>query len=298
MKAQLHVVQLRQLLDGKAASLEQSLESLARGRYRGIGECLKSIRTYQQLRECAEKSSPRHLLAKSQPALTEVRFILEQAQQPKIASKLLLKLETPENQRAIAWTCERLEQRAKKQLESLSTRSVKALKDFAALTHQESLQPLTDAPLRRQHQQQLKRLTRELTQQLEHVSKEGVTPEQLDTLRELLRRTRFLLEISSQLFENSLPFDARLLDECRDKLKKADQWQTTARLLQELEPEFNARPRPMAREWLALLEEVQTGAQQRARKLAKSMRRDNSHWAGLRYALAKLTQKETEAPAR
>jgi hypothetical protein len=289
---------LRQLLDGKAASLQQALESLARGRYRGIGECLKTIRTYQQLRECAEKPSPRPLPAKSLPALTDVRFVLEQAQQPKIASKLLQKLETPENHRAIAWTCERLEQRAQKQLESLSPRAVKALKDFAALTHQESLNPLTDAPLRRQHQQQLKRLTRELTQQLDHVSKEGVTPEQLNTLRELLRRVRFLLEISSQLFEQSLPFDARLLDECRDKLKKADHWQTSARLLQELEPEFNARPRPMAREWLVLLEEIQTGAQQRARKLAKSMRRDNSHWAGLRYALAKLTQKEAEATGK
>ncbi len=291
-------MQLRQLLDGKAASLQQALESLARGRYRGIGGCLKTIRTYQQLRECAEKSSPRHLLAKSQPALTDVRFVLEQAQQPKLASKLLQKLETTENHAAIVWTCERLEQRAHKQLESLSTRAVKALKDFAALTHQESLEPLTDAPLRRQHQQQLKRLTRELTQQLARVSKEGVTPEQLHTLRELLRRTRFLLEVDSQLFENALPFDARLLDECREKLKKADQWQTTARLLHELEPEFNARPRPMAREWLALLEEVQSGAQKRARKLAKSMRRDNSHWAGLRYALAKLTQKEAETSSR
>ncbi|MGV3757796.1 MAG: hypothetical protein ACO1QS_20640 [Verrucomicrobiota bacterium] len=293
MKAKLHVVQLRQLLDGKAASLQVALETLARGRYRRTGDCLKLIRTYQQLRECADKSLPRRIQAKAQPALTEVRFILEQVQQPKTASKLLQKLATPENESVVAWVVERLEQRNRKQLENLAERTVRALKDLSATGHQDSLELLTDTPLRRQHQQQLKRFTRELTRQLDHVSKEGVTPDQLSELRDLLRRCRFLLEISGQLFESPAPFDARLLDECREKLKKAEQWQTAARLLHELEPEFNARPRPMAREWLVLLEEVQTGAQQRARKLAKSIRRDNSHWAGLRYALTKLAQKET-----
>jgi hypothetical protein len=292
VKAKLHVVQLRQLLDGKAASLQQALETLARGCYRRTGDCLKLIRAYQQLQECADKSLPRRVKTKAQPALTEVRFILEQIQQPKAAIKLLQKLTTPENQAAVAWVVERLELRNRKQLENLAERTGKALKDFSATRHQDSLEPLTDAPLRRQHQQQMKRLTRELTHQLDHVSKEGVTPDQLSELRELLRRCRFLLEVSGQLFESPAPFDARLLDECREKLKKADQWQTTARLLRELEPEFNARPRPMAREWLVLLEAVQTGAKKRARKLAKSIRRDNSHWAGLRYALAKLAQKE------
>lgn len=294
MKTKLHVVQLRQLLDGKSSGLQLALETLARGRYRRIGDCLKLIRVYQQLRECADKALPRRIQAKAQPALTELRFILEQAQQPKAASKLLQKLERSENQAAITWAVEKFAQRSQKQLESVSERAVKALKEFSSSSHQDSLEPLTDAPLRRQHQQQLKRLTRELTQQLERVDKEGVTPEQLAELRELLRRCRFLLEISSQLFENSLPFDARLLDECREKLKRADQWQTAARLLHELEPEFNARPRPMAREWLVLLEEVQTGTKKRARKLAKSIRRDNSHWAGLRFALAKLTQNQTK----
>lgn len=294
VKAKLHVVQLRQLLDGKVASLQQALETLARGRYRRTGDCLKLIRTYQQLRDCADKSLPRRIQAKAQPALTELRFMLEQAQQPKSAGKLLQKLETPENQAAVTWAVERLEQRHRKQLENLSERAVRALKELTVTGHHDSLELLTDTPLGRQHQQQMKRLTRELTRQLDHVSKEGVTPDQLSELRELLRRCRFLLEISSQLFESPAPFDARLLDECREKLKKADQWQTAARLLHELEPEFNARPRPMAREWLVLLEEVQTGAQQRARKLAKSIRRDDSHWAGLRYALAKLTQGEVK----
>lgn len=294
MKDQLHVVQLRQLLDGKAVALHEALERLSRGRFRYTGDCLKAIRTYQQLRECAEKSSPRRLLAKTQPALTELRFILEQIQQPRTAVKLLQKLVTEENQRAVHWTCERLEQRTQKQWESLALRTGKLLKEFSPENHLEALTPLSDGPLRRQHQQQLKRITRELNKQLEQVSKEGVTPEQLVHLRELLRRARFLLEISSQLFEQALPFDARLLDECRDKLKKADQWQVTARLLHELEPEFNARPRPMAREWLELLEEVQQGAQKRARKLAKAMRKDDSHWAGLRYALDKLSQRGSE----
>ncbi len=293
MKAKLHVVQLRQLLDGKVSSLQQALETLARGRYRRTGDCLKLIRAYQQLRECADKSLPWRVKAKAQPALTELRFMLEQAQQPKSAGKLLQKLETPENQAAVAWAVERLEQRHRKQLENLSERAVRALKELTVTGHHDSLELLTDTPLRRQHLQQMKRLTRELPRQLDHVSKDGVTPDQLSELRELLRRCRFLLEISGQLFESPAPFDARLLDECREKLKKADQWQTAARLLRELEPEFNARPRPMAREWLALLELLQAGAQKRARKLAKSMRRDDSHWAGLRYALAKLTQKET-----
>ena len=291
MKTKLHVVQLRQLLDGKASGLQLALETLARGRYRRISDCLKLIRTYQQLRECADKALPRRIHAQAQPALTELRFILEQAQQPKAASKLLQKLARPENQAAVTWTVEKLAQRSQKQLESVSERAVKALKEFSSNPHQDSLEPLTDAPLRRQHQQQLKRLTRELTQQLERVEKDGVTPKQLAELRELLRRCRFLLEISSQLFESSLPFDARLLDECREKLKRADQWQTATRLLHELEPEFNARPRAMAREWLVLLEEVQTGTKKRSRKLAKSIRRDNSHWAGLRFALAKLTNR-------
>jgi hypothetical protein len=294
VKAKLHVVQLRQLLDGKASSLQQALETLARGRYRRTGDCLKLIRAYQQLRECADKSLPRRIKAKAQPALTELRFILEQVQQPKAAIKLLQKQETPENQAAVTWTVERLEQRYRKQLENLAERTGKAVKDLSPASHLDSLELLTDAPLRRQHQQQLKRLTRELAHQLDHVGKEGVTTDQLSELRELLRRCRFLLEMSGQLFESPAPFDARLLDECRDKLKKADQWQTAARLLRELEPEFNARPRPMAREWLALLELVQAGAQKRSRKLAKSMRRDDSHWAGLRFALAKLTQVETK----
>ncbi len=290
MKTKLHVVQLRQLLDGKAAGLQQALETLARGRYRRTSECLKLMRAYQQLRECADKALPRRIQSSAQPALTELRFILEQVQQPKSTSKLLQKLERPENQPAIAWAVGKLAQRSQKQLESVSERAVKALKESFVSSHQEALEPLTDAPLLRQHQQQLKRLTRELTHRLDQVGKDGVTPEELGELRDLLRRCRFLLEISSQVFENSLPFDARLLDEGREKLKKADQWQWAARLLHELEPEFNARPRPMAREWLVLLEEVQCGAQKRARKLAKSIRRDNSHWAGLRFALAKLTQ--------
>ncbi|HEY1173896.1 MAG TPA: hypothetical protein VGH19_21205 [Verrucomicrobiae bacterium] len=289
-KNKFHVVQLRQLLDGKANSLQQSLETLARGRYRRIGDCLKLIRAYQQLRECGDKSLPSRIKAKAQPLLTELRFILEQAQQPKTAIKLLQKLETEENQPAIAWANERLTQRNQKHLENLAERAAKALKDFSPTSHHESLELLTDAPLRKQHQQQLKRMTRELARQLDHVDKDGVTAEQLAELRELLRRCRFLLELSGQLFENSLPFDARLLDECREKLKKADQWQTATRLLHELEPEFNARPRPMAREWLKLHEAVHEGAQKRSRKLAKSMRKDDSHWAGLRFALNKLTE--------
>jgi hypothetical protein len=291
VKAKLHVVQLRQLLDGKAASLQQALESLARGRFRRTTECLKLIRAYQQLRESADKSLPRRIHAKAQPALTELRFKLEQVQQPKSALKLLQKLATPENQSAVDWASERLQQRHRKQLENLAERAAKALKDFSETAHRESLEPLTDAPLRRQQKQQLQRLTRELTRQLAHIGKDDVTPDQLAELRELLRRCRFLLELSSLLFDSSLPFDARLLDECREKLKKADQWQITLRLLHELEPEFNARPRPMAREWLALLEEIQAGSQKRSRKLAKSIRRDNSHWAGLRFALVRLTGK-------
>lgn len=297
VKAKLRVVQLRQLLDGKASSLQLSLESLARGRFRRTGECLKLIRAYQLLRECADKSMPRRIHAQAQPVLTELRFMLEQLQQPKSAIKLLQKLATPENQTAVTWACDRLKHRNQKQLENLAERAARALKDFSPATHQESLEPLTDAPLRRQQKQQLQRLTRELNRQLAHISKENLSPDQLAVLRELLRRCRFLLELSSQLFEHSLPFDARLLDECRDKLKKADQWQTAARLLNELEPEFNARPRPMAREWLLLLEEVQTGSQKRSRKLAKSIRRDNSHWAGLRFALARLIGKSSEPPA-
>ncbi len=291
VKAKLHVVQLRQLLDGKATSLQQALESLARGRFRRTTECLKLIRAYQQLRESADKSLPSRIHAKAQPALTELRFMLEQVQQPKSALKLFQKLETPENQAAIDWASERLQQRHRKQLENLAERAAKSLKDFSETAHRESLEPLTDAPLRRQQKQQLQRLTRELTRQLAHIGKDNVTPDQLAELRELLRRCRFLLELSSLLFDSSLPFDARLLDECREKLKKADQWQTTLRLLHELEPEFNARPRPMAREWLKLLEEIQAGSQKRARKLAKSIRRDNSHWAGLRFALVRLTGK-------
>jgi hypothetical protein len=290
VKAKLHVVQLRQLLDGKAASLQQSLETLSRGRYRRAGDCLKTIRAYQQLQDCADKSLPGRIKAKTQPALTELRFVLEQAQQPKAAIKLLEKLEQEENQAALAWAVERLGQRHHKQLESMAERAAKALKNFSPTAHHDSLEPLTDAPLRHQHEQQLKRLARELTRQLSRVKKDQVTPDQLAELRELLRRCRFLLELGSELFENAVPFDARLLDDCREKLKKADQWQTTARLLQELEPEFNARPRPMAREWLAVVEFVQTGAAKRGRKLAKSIRRDNSHWAGLRFALVKLTE--------
>jgi hypothetical protein len=289
VKTQIHVVQLRQLLDGKAAALQASLESLARGRYRRTSDCLKLLRAYQQLQDCSEKTSPRH--SPPAAALTELRFILEQIQQPKTAMKLLQKRETAENHAAVAWLCERLEQRTQRHHESLAQRAAKAQKELNPGTHSHSLEPLTDATLRRLHERHLKRAARELVRHLERVPKEGVTAEQLGALRELLRRTRFLLEISSHLFENALPFDARLLDECREKLKKADQWQTTARLLHELEPEFNARPRPMAREWLKLMEEIQTGARDRARKLAKSMRRDNSHWAGLRFALAKLTQK-------
>jgi hypothetical protein len=294
VKSKLHVVQLRQLLDGKAASIQLALETLARGRYRGIGDSLRLIRSYQQLHECADKSLPRSLQAKAQPGLTELRFTLEQIQRPKAALKLLQKLESSENDEVVRWASERLTHRNQKQVESVPAKAVKALKDFSTGTHQDSLELLTDGPLRREHQQQLKKLTRELIRQLDCISKEGVTPDQLNEVRELLRRIRFLLEVSSQLFESSTPFDARLLDECRERLKKADQWQTTARLLGELEPEFNARPRTMAREWLVLFEEVQTGAQKRARKLAKSMRRDDSHWAGLRFALAKLTQQQAD----
>jgi len=297
VKAKLHVVQLRQMLDGKAASLQQSLESLARGRFRRTGECLKLIRAYQQLRECADKSLPRRIHAKAQPALTELRFIIEQVQQPKTAIKLLQKLENSENPAVVAWASQRLLQRSEKQQENLAERAARGLKDFSPTAHYDSLDSLTDAPLRRQQQQQLQRLTRELTRQLAHISKDGLTSDQLIELRELLRRCRFLLELSSQLFENSLPFDARLLDDCREKLKKADQWQTTARILHELEPEFNARPRPMAREWLILLEEVQSGAEKRARKLAKSIRQDDSHWAGLRFALARLIGKSSKSTA-
>lgn len=294
MKAKFHVVQLRQLLDGKAVSLQQVLEMLARGRFRRTGECLKVIRAYQQLRECADKSLPRRVHAKAQPSLTELRFILEQVQQPKSALKLLEKESTEENKAAVAWAVERLQQRSQKQLDSLSERACRVLKDFSADSHHESLDLLTDAPLRRQQDQQLKRLTRDLTRQLSLIAKDKVTPEQLAELRELLRRCRFLLELSSQLFDNCIPFDARLLDECREKLKKADQWQTAARFLHELEPEFNSRPRPMAREWLLLIDSIHSGAQQRSRRLAKSIRRDNSHWAGLRYALARLTKNQSQ----
>lgn len=298
MKHQLHAVQLRQLLDGKIVWLQQALETMAKGRVRRPNECLKQIRTYQMLVASTEKSTPRNRSGKGVPALNELRFALEQIQQPQSALKVLTKLQTEENEDAIDWVTGRLKHRSSEQTESVVNSAHKALKDLSADHHRDTLNLLTDATLRRLQTHHLSRQVRELVQQLKHVSKEGVTPDQLVGLRESLRCCRFQLELAGQLFETPLPFDARLLDECNDKLKKTAQWQTLWRLLNELEPEFNSRPRTMGHEWTSLMEDVQIGSQKRLRKLARSIHRDNSHWAGLRFALSRLkSEKKAGTPA-